>query len=153
MKEFYSEELERVKKEIIKDITKYDTQVSKPYFTIYLPIEGEIKEGDLFFNEKSSSKKIQIFKKGGSRHFKKAKLFLCSREVPDNWDNPHVDYWDGTPEDKRYRVIGEISPEALSYIKEGDEFDKDEIVPIYWNNEEKQGLAWYAIKGPCGHFH
>lgn len=58
--------------------------------------------------------------------------------------------------------IGLISPDA-TWVKEGDEFDEDEVEE--WQYTEKgwylplflssvRGLAIrYKIKGPCGHFH
>lgn len=77
-----------------------------------------------------------------------------------------------------FKVIGEVSPDALGYVKEGDEFDEDQIqrqiyndsgVDFPWENyDEDSGVwdenYWYSdeltsedkriqIKGPCGHFH
>ncbi len=66
------------------------------------------------------------------------------------------------------KVIGEISPDALSYVKEGDEFDTQDIRIIYdceKGNEcdiifrqqtclaPHQLLQPIKIKGPCGHLH
>lgn len=76
-----------------------------------------------------------------------------------------------------FKVIGEISPEA-TWVKEGDEFDEEEIGILYNfvgedSDDElftidsfwKEAKRWYhgkvpkyinppiAIKGPCGHFH
>ena len=71
----------------------YDTELGgsggppKPYFTKYLPVEGEIKEGDKVWdsnfnrvrNIKYVSKELADFSnKTGN---KKAKLSLCSRDI------------------------------------------------------------------------
>lgn len=77
-----------------------------------------------------------------------------------------------------FKVIGEISPDVLSYVKEGQKYEEDEVAHI-WSMEDspdeyillkdwedfiinkqrykkvpeylKNGIV--AIKGPCGHFH
>lgn len=50
-----------------------------------------------------------------------------------------------------FKVIGEISPEA-TYVKEGAEFDKDEIDSTWYSSTDcSQRIC--KIKGPCGHFH
>lgn len=67
-----------------------------------------------------------------------------------------------------YKVIGEISPDALGYVKKGDEFDESEVkcmlkdavsveysYPISklgkenWEHEN----FYIIVKGMCGHFH
>lgn len=70
-----------------------------------------------------------------------------------------------------FKVIGEISEDALPYTKEGDEFDEDSVQEIWdsstgWRKHKIGELKdsdkprWYGrklpillIKGPCGHFH
>lgn len=49
-----------------------------------------------------------------------------------------------------FRMIGEISANALNYVKENDEFDQDEII-LFKNNKISYTLC--EVKGPCGHFH
>lgn len=66
--------------------------------------------------------------------------------------------------------IGEISPDALYYVKEGQEFNEDEVYLFFYDpndpswtadyhNNPHQELFGYGfkvraeIKGPCGHFH
>lgn len=119
------------------------------------------------------------------------KLFLCSKNIQvgdnafynigyktepksieDECDLDFIHRSDG------YKVIGEISPDALSYVKEGQEYDESEVgilynfigedsentlysIDVFW----KEAKRWYrnyipdyikpdiAIKGPCGHFH
>ncbi len=66
-----------------------------------------------------------------------------------------------------FKIIGKISPEA-TWIKEGDEFDKEELnyqcynkEKDYWYFAKYRGMWEEAlpehrriqIKGPCGHFH
>lgn len=65
-----------------------------------------------------------------------------------------------------FKVIGEISPDALGYVKEGDEFDEPEVDTfgllqvgksrvLTRTNLDSKYLVGYLckIKGPCGHFH
>lgn len=73
---------------------------------------------------------------------------------------------------KCFKVIGEISPDALGYVKEGDEFGEDDIrigagsimnarfhfVPFEGDDQKEwfpnNGWELYTqIKDPCGHFH
>ncbi len=68
------------------------------------------------------------------------------------------------------KKIGEISPEALSYVKEGDEFEEEQLgfinnigaesrIPFMYyydklSSDRKIEKDFYiGIKGPCGHFH
>lgn len=65
-----------------------------------------------------------------------------------------------------FKIIGEISPNA-TWVKEGDEFDKDDLQVRRkynrWESEHFNNLnlnkSWLSndcfitIKGPCGHFH
>lgn len=103
----------------------------------------------------------------------KTKLFLCSRdiEVGDKWFHINgegvtseeqicteirgiVLYSDNmfAPLDSNvYKVIGEISPDALSYVKERDEFDFEDWEDEVDGNHRLTGKI--IIKGPCGHFH
>lgn len=61
-------------------------------------------------------------------------------------------------------IIGEISPDALSYVKEWDEFDEDEVHvvgenswgewhPICLYKKGDNPKIYCEIKGPCGHYH
>lgn len=131
---------------------------------------------------------------------KKAELFLCDKnmQIGDKvihereWkgtitnsnynDQPEVEVeWSGAEKTTAcsrtslkylYKSIGHISPDA-TWIKDGDEFDEDEIKWIcdwgadtmisiaelrqYAKNDEQMfkfpNGGSYAIKGPCGHFH
>ena len=162
----------------------------KPYFTKYLPIEGEIKEGDYYV----TAPDYQIVRKCEDRSWgtfemcKKVKLFLCSRDIQVGdkvrmetgeelicYEKYGTLYTKGEYElevfpDRDFKVIGEISPDALSYVKEGDEFEESEFRLFakhrsfkdmdYWITdwEELSSLkekytVIVEIKGPCGHFH
>lgn len=178
----------------------------KPYFIKYLPVEGEIKEGD---KARHNGEIVTVIKKEGEgdswktdgfpiygSNLGKVKLFLCSRdftkgekvycleeeqenrnrglkEGDGEWVNP----WCIAGECKAcIKVLGEISPDALSYVKEGDEFDEDQVKECFHDerigivieknfydaivdryNSIKQPLpeftSVFKIKCPWGHFH
>jgi hypothetical protein len=126
----------------------------KTYFAKYLPVEGEIKEGDYFIRSKCNTimhaGDISITEKANLLKYPKAKLFLCSRDIQvgDRVWNQDSGYGEvkeidiegetlgvkydlqdyEVEEDFKYivKVIGEISPEA-KWVKEGDEFDEGEV--------------------------
>lgn len=152
----------------------------KPYFAKYLPVEGEIKDGDSYlhftgrlyhgFSENAT------FKNKGD---KKVKLFLCSRDIPEQGDLAYpigggvkTLMYHNVGEQKLglefIKVIGEISPEA-KWVKEGDEFDEYRDVWYFelngkWKYVGRNTVDWVKergseiklvckVKGPCGHFH
>lgn len=117
----------------------------KQYFTKYLPVEGEKKEKEGIFPSEDD------FVIGGTNPPIKKKLFLCSRD--------------------NNEPVGEVSEDA-KWIKEGMEFDEDEIelwghtitpntrqairavgFDNYKKYMEKFQKLIIKIKGPCGHFH
>lgn len=120
------------------------------YFTKYIPVEGEIKEGDRFLcPEVTPQGEPPIYPQAPTcPKCKKVKLFLCSNTT-NSWGKP----------------IGEISPDALSYIKEGDTFDETKVQFREKNKDYHNGLKFIdippndyfqcivKIQGPCGHFH
>lgn len=153
----------------------------KPYFAKYLPIEGEIKKGDKFrwiINSEVQGE-VHTCNEEGKRpeKYQKVKLFLCSKDIQIG-DTVHYTYdhnlkWvvdkvfsttfiSGSgehPINTIYKVIGEISPEAI-WVKEGDEFDEDQIkkmVDLGWGSkalwiEGRDNLGYkpyIEIKGPC----
>lgn len=153
------------------------------YFTKYLPVEGKVEMGDYFIDTGVMSNGTLIGKranKEGVYDYQKVKLFLCSMDIqvgdtcilPD-WPKQKkvTDSDDAIYFSKQggYKVIGEISPEALSFVKEGQEFDEREIEfiaqgagTIYYKLNPKEFedkfvgayLTYYIkVKGPCGHFH
>lgn len=121
----------------------------KPYFAKYVPVEEEIKEGDLYScPHKGHALKIDglplahppkmvicEYGQGGALcpDCYKVKLFLCSRDFESGDRVQKSDslskYWDlESQNDVRiakeqgfFKVIGEISPDA-TWVKEGDEF-------------------------------
>lgn len=130
------------------------------YFAKYLPVEGEIKEGDMFSVNGfvgptilKADKDIPITAGVG---IKKVKLFLCSRDIQvgdtvidqvgRKWENMEECFvitsrgWNELhPKQPCYKVIGEISQEA-TWVKEGDEFDGYEVW-WWW-----QGHFFFKIK-------
>ena len=60
-----------------------------------------------------------------------------------------INFW--FPLEECYKKIGEISPDALGYVKEGDEFEEDQWA--YAGRGVQKSNYGIAIKGPCGHFH
>lgn len=51
-----------------------------------------------------------------------------------------------------YPIVGEISPDALGYVKKGQEFDKEDWQYDPWV-DFPDNTCIVEIKGPCGHFH
>lgn len=123
----------------------------KQYFAKYLPVEGEIKEGDTY--RVKGTEKILVankyFKEMDQSLLEKVKLFLCSRDIQAGDEyyflpNP-IYYSENKQTYKRldqklveenpllprfmYKVIGEISPEA-TWVREGDKFDLTDFNPL-----------------------
>jgi hypothetical protein len=142
------------------------------YFAKYLPVEGEIKEGDIALDPfnlpyhcKAHMNGLALYDKDEvclykleeyTDKFKKAKLFLCSRDIQVGDEAKaycpatgihdfHVYAIDeeegggsyiyrsvpseegaGWAADSCFKVIGEISPDAV-WVKEGDEFAEDQL--------------------------
>lgn len=167
------------------------------YFAKYLPVEGKIKngdrvidyeiapdmildyiEGDKFMND--ISEEVTLPKWKTRFNFQKVKLFLCSRDiqvVDEAWfkdlngeyQKETCNYIENYTNDC-FKVIGEISPEAI-WVKEGNEFDEDEVQEFWGQAETHQPMIKrldkrfdekllkqncpivFKIKGPCGHFH
>jgi|SRR5581483_5516319 len=153
----------------------------KPYFAKYLPVEGEIKEGDLVANTASSGLEHRWIARWDIKNYapttKKVKLFLCSRDIkvgdkvllgshqsPDEAKPLHPDDFERGKHLGCYKVLGEISPEA-TWVKEGDEFEGSEVQQCYFYKtrygyskehpwtENHERVTLFEIKGPCGHFH
>lgn len=140
----------------------------KKYFVKFVPIEGEIKEGDWYKSKFRTENKFfhyEQWKDDRTTYFGfdakedvicKVKLFLCSRDVPPHYSNPHVEYYDGVKEENRYYVAGEISPGAI-WVKEGDEFDEDEVKynkTMTMLGQKDEDAFYYLIKCPtCKQFH
>jgi len=188
----------------------------KLYFAKWLPVEGEIKQGDKVLVSRGMGKFIgtvigdKIISNNKDLSYPlnevekvKVKFFLCSRDVqktdkeiyvhkPDGTEVTKVELIDiisdgkstavmfkwndktpGTLIQNAFKVIGQISPEA-TWVKEGDEFDKEEINLQWYDDSGFSDYPWFdyfedddmpkweeyedkykrvQIKGPCGHFH
>lgn len=127
----------------------------KKYFSKYLPVEGEIKEGSVCyfkqFNEFGTAKMIYnelCFvsfpqeNKGSltspiNRNLddkRPYKLFLCTKDIQvgDKYfsvsgsDIVETERYASKPLEGSFKIIREISPEAM-WVKEGDEFDEDDF--------------------------
>lgn len=154
------------------------------YFTKYLPVEGEIKNGDKA--QYNTGEIISYDAPVNTDNLKRVKLFLCSRDIQVGdkvYISPSSSYEVSSINDgfiyfgpmsirgkvgKSFKVIGEISPDALSYVKEGDEFE-DKDLKFYLLKEEFRATmdlktiksfvgnsgknTGVLVKGPCGHFH
>lgn len=136
------------------------------YFTKYIPVEGEIEEGDYYFdgtllNQKLSSESWRV-----GKSWRKVKLFLCSRDIQvgdkikDEGDlsqefELNNEYYLRLYKEKgctnHFKVIGEISPDAISYVTEGQEFEESKVGRCFYGDTCPGGKV--KIKGPCGHFH
>lgn len=51
------------------------------YFAKYIPIEGEIKDGDVTINSAGCTARILVTNKKTNNTHKKVQLFLCSRDI------------------------------------------------------------------------
>lgn len=153
------------------------------YIAKYLPVEGEIKEGEHGLTSTGivfKALKSHLHLAEGKQ---KVKLFLVSTDIKvgDKYLNDKFIEHTCTHEldsiitqnelfpFKYFKVIGEISPDALNFVKEGNVFTEDQIkfvakgnADIYYKLTEKEflnkymgtGLSYYIeIKGSCGHFH
>lgn len=130
------------------------------YFTKYLPTESEIEDGDVYKSAhrvRNGKYPYVMFHKNNSTipegdNLGKYKLFLFNEDVQ----------------------IGEISKQALSYVREGDEIEKEDVHFEGWSgmicpDVEEDTLEAYMshgyveahpelkivclIKGPCFHYH
>jgi hypothetical protein len=128
----------------------------KQYFAKYLPVEGKIidEEMVMFKIDDTWTEPCSFDSYLGSniQEVKQGKLFLCSEDIKLNdtyYHDSFCPYPDGEiadtntkvmnahmmitnegPDyegDTSFKVIGEISSDALSFVKEGDKFDEDEI--------------------------
>lgn len=155
-------------------------RAAKPYFAKWLPVEGEIKEGDWVLSAHKDpnlsdylyhliGEELALYQRDCKYYpGKKVKLFLCSRDIQVGdkvWsqdkgffeaDQMLININTNAAVSFKYppiKVIGEISPNALSFVKEGDEFDKEDI-SLPSTTKRLSSIPWFVmIKGPCGHFH
>jgi hypothetical protein len=137
----------------------------KKYFAKFLPIEGEIKEGDTFIeNEPDGTQSIMFYdpKYDHSRH-KPYKLFLCSRDIqvgdemtstlgPIKGKVEHeLQREEAIKGNHWYKLVGEISPEA-TWVVENQEFEENETQKVYqildglWTNISEEHYETYKGK-------
>lgn len=116
----------------------------KSYFTKYLPVEGKIQEGDMTIGVRGHIAPAitpDDYNNSYGPYWigrKLVKLFLCSRDLQvgdkffderflyEEFEVESVYHLQRLNDGKRFKTIGEISPAAV-WVKEGDEFDEDEI--------------------------
>lgn len=159
----------------------------KKYFAKYLPVEGNDDKNckwqwynnvkNTGWEDISCSDMDGIIAHGLNPppQFRKLKLFLCSKDIKvgdkitngilhqsfSNFQNKEAHIKAGW-----FKIIGEISPEALSYTKEKMEYNGTQIAwdategtdEIFLLNDDfspipKDYKGIIYIKGPCGHFH
>lgn len=132
----------------------------KKYFAKYLPVEGEIKEGDTVIhkvtNDIGTVTKVSDEGKYQDEEVIKVKLFLCSKDiqVDDVVKSKHGfteiieqvmngEYVETNLSKKEhinnvYKIIGEISPDAI-WVTEGMEFDEGELSKVlYYTDREPE---------------
>ncbi len=145
---------------------KITNQMSKQYFTKYLPVEGEIKKGVKVYHKNSGTYfNFDLPDEQNLESYQKVKLFLCSRDIQvddklisynenltgivtsteynEDGEKYYVDLSNNTKgliqtksTDENhppniinwFKIVGEISPGALSFVKEGQEFREDQIM-------------------------
>lgn len=112
------------------------------YFTKYLPVEGEIKEGDWYIggvNNIPTKRSLGRDDNMANTKCTKVKLFLCSRNIFKgdmfydeslNLNETFEALGDLKPTEYgnqyRFKVIGKISKDAV-WVTEGMEFDKEDL--------------------------
>lgn len=152
----------------------------KAYFAKYLPVKGEVKEGECFEMEKGSVGKVLSIsnnkfscigltgffkdKESGTNHVvnlrQKMQLFLCRKSIRVAEVELSLEKTD------ILKVMGPISPNAI-WVIEGMQFTEEELdiegTTFYkdeygyhrerpWETEYTKE-KFHLIKGPCGHFH
>jgi len=142
-------------------------------------VTGITKRGDYITDEPDFYEPDSYFvlPKKKAKKFSK-QLFLCSRDIQvgdtvkmkfsdglKDWECSNVGRLEAAKHNGSFKVIGGISSEA-KWVKEGDEFDEDEIafaIHAPWEEWEQVSYeAWLLeytfyknikVKGHCGHFH
>lgn len=149
----------------------------KQYFAKYVPVEGEIKEGDWKFCSNYNELHHYGVGKGIEqdticKECKKVKLFLCSRDIKvgdnvqyqgEDWgvpitvsDHMRLTKWIKGGDETIFKVIGEISSDAV-WATEGMEFDEKDLLLTYspLNFENKPNIRTiFKVKcGQCQTYH
>lgn len=137
----------------------------KKYYTKYLPVDGEIKIGEicLVTDDDGSTAFLpfkQVYVDEGGILPKKVELFLCSRDIQigdhamellttGEYDTFQIDtendiYDDMIADKRQFKVIGKVSKEAL-WAKDGDEFDDNEINLQWYDDSGSSDITWTNI--------
>lgn len=136
----------------------------KTYYTKYLPIEGEIKVGDYVKNNLDGleGKTIRSISKEeiNDKEYSKLELFLCSRDIQiedhamellttGEYDIFQIDtendiYDDMIADKRQFKVIGKVSKDAF-WVKDGDEFDDNEINLQWYDDSGSSDITWTNI--------
>lgn len=104
------------------------------YFFKYLPVEGEIKENDSFYNpfidlvkERADKEDISNIINANNTNCKKVKLFLCSTNIlPEDYleeGKVHIFIDDSFPP---FKKIGSVS-KLVEDVKENDTITEDKF--------------------------
>lgn len=142
----------------------------KPYFAKYFPVEGEIKEGDSFFENDNLVLNWDNLEDlpyiNAKLYIKKAKLFLCSRDIQvgdkvrlENGEQVEIVTLTNHEKDtfgvksdsiwgnysKVFKVVGEVSLGA-KWVKEGDEVDENQVGVLYNFVGEDADEELYSIE-------
>lgn len=111
------------------------------YFSKYLPVEGEIKQGEIIacYGADGEGPVSYLKYTGEELGIQKVKLFLCTndiqvddktgKEAEEYFIKNNTSYITGKQNlDIKFdfKVVGEISPQA-TWVKEGDEFDEEDV--------------------------
>jgi hypothetical protein len=129
--------------------------MEKPYFAKFIPIDGQVKEGDMYQLLSVGLRGMEGYPKWGNPkkfvgdnhdklsrltppgHIRKVKLFLCSRDIQvgDNvkerlttgeWMDWHVYNENDLDYDNQIKILGEISPNA-TWVGEDRMFTAEEV--------------------------
>jgi hypothetical protein len=132
----------------------------KKYFLKYIPVKGTIHEGDTIRDKVSGDiGTVKRWEKhiNEQEDFEKVQLWLCSWDIQigdrmyDSSRNQYgkyngqIELWhtylvegktgkeaiQSISTKDLFKVIGEISPAALEFVKEGDEFDDEQVRVMY----------------------
>lgn len=150
--------------------------MSKQYFAKFLPVDGEIKEGDMFkISFTGLMKKAEKFDLEGiincnSVGDKKYKLFLCSRDIQVSdevrlQNKPEFTFYGEVLEllddivkirigiaGHRFHKKDEIFKvigeisSGASWVKKGDQFEESDINKQLYDDSGSSDVEWFDVK-------
>jgi hypothetical protein len=121
------------------------------YFAKYLPVGGEIKEGNTSLKNGIRFFHHRVSQSDTFEGHQKVKLFLCSRDIQVGDEMTPI-FGGNTftvteksliaiiTSETSAKVIGEISPGA-TWVKEGDEFERNDFRVLWQNSPNGRGFA------------